>query len=499
MRAGLGFAAMSFVLNAVVGVVSAIVTARAYGVRTIGSFALVTAPWLLLTQLSNMAEQKALTRELALVPARDPRVTGLFLPVLAFSTALTAIVAVPVTLLGVGALTGPVGQDALVWPSVALVAGYVVIDNTSWNLDAVLSAFLAGRELLAARLAQAAAFPALAVALHLVSGSVWSLVIATLLSFVVGLALRLVLIGRFMGLRPARAELRRGFRDLPAMLGFALRLLPSRIATAITSQAGVWILGSAAPIREVGAFARANSLAVRLNDAGYRVSEILFPALVARHRAGDGEGFGRILQDALRASAVALLSLSAALGGVAAGLLDVFGPGFDDAADSFAALLFAGSLFVLVIIQSQALLATGRAGRASIVAIIRAVVSIGLMVPLAASLGGTGIALALLIGFAISWQGQSMILRRTVGPADARRDTRFAIGVVVSSVLGFTAGRATYHLLGEPAGTFVGLAAAGVGFAVGAVLTRFVTVADVRRARALLAERRGAQAVAAKS
>src|SRR6185369_5872672 len=48
VREGFSFAATSFAINAIVGTLSALITARLYGVKVIGEYALVTAPWLTL-------------------------------------------------------------------------------------------------------------------------------------------------------------------------------------------------------------------------------------------------------------------------------------------------------------------------------------------------------------------------------------------------------------------------------------------------------------------
>lgn len=481
VRTGMGFAAGSFVVNAVVGLLSAVVTARLYGVTVIGEYALVIAPWVLLIQLSSMSEQKALTRELSSVPPKDPRATGLFLPVLGFSATLSAVVAIPILALTIGALAGPVGQGDLVAPAVLIVVGYVLVENTSWNVDAVLSAFLAGRELFWAKLSQAAAFPVVAVLVRPVSGTVWALTVATLISFVAGFLLRLVLVQRYLSLRPSRVELRAGFRALPGMLGFALRLLPSRIASGVTSQAGVWILGVTSSVQVVGAFARANSVAVRINDAGFRLAEILFPALVKRHQQGDGAGFERLMRDAVRVTGIPLLLGASVAGGVASGLLKVFGDGFDDATNAFALLLFAYTLFVLVVIQSQGVLAIGRPGAASWIGIARAVLTIALMVPFARLWGGTGAALALLVGMALSWQLQARLLRRLVLHTPARPDARFAFGAVASSLAGFGAARATANALAEPWATLAGSVTGALAFAAAAMLTGFIRRDDVAR------------------
>ena len=60
------------------GLVSTIITARLYGVRIIGEFALVTVPVAALWALSSVKEQQALIKEITRLPPRHPRVTQLF-------------------------------------------------------------------------------------------------------------------------------------------------------------------------------------------------------------------------------------------------------------------------------------------------------------------------------------------------------------------------------------------------------------------------------------
>lgn len=492
VRSGMSFAAGSFVANVILGLVSAVVTARLFGIEVIGQYALVTAPWLLLIQLSSVSEQKALTRELATMPPKDPRSTALFVPVLVFSFLLTIVVAVPIVLLGAGALSGPVDQADLIWPSIALVVGYALLDNTSWNIDAALAAFIAGRELFWARLVQTAAFPVLAAAVRPVSASVWALTLATIASFVVGLVLRIVLVRRFLPLRTSRVDLRAGFHRLPSMLGFAVRLLPSRIAAGITQQAGIWILGATSSVRAVGSFARANSVAVRINDAGFRVSAILFPALVERFAAGDRVGFRQLLVDTQHLTAAPLLLGASVAGGVASGVLDVFGPGFDDAANAFAALLFAYAIYAIAVVQSQAFLAIGRPGAASWLATWRAIVSLALMIPLARMWSGTGVALALLAGMVQSWQLQGVLLRRSEFGTAVRTDLTFAVGAIASSLGGYAAARAVHLALVEPWATVLGAMAGTAAFVLIAIATGFIRPSDRARAVEVLRRRAGA-------
>jgi O-antigen/teichoic acid export membrane protein len=260
--------------------VSAVAIARAFGVHALGVYTLVIAPGLALTFLSTAKEQTALIRSLSTLRAREPRVSGLFYATFAFSLALTTAVAAATFGVAYLVFHGPVDHPALL-PLIAADLGVqVLLVNTCFNLDSVLIAFRAGSELLWARLGQAVAFPVVAVGLSFVSHSVWWLVAAGAASWALALAARLASMRRFMRLRVPAADLRDGFRALPEMIRFGLRLAPGGIASGASSQLGVWVLGATGSVAQVGAYGRAWMLSSRLLIANTRVGEMLLPTLV---------------------------------------------------------------------------------------------------------------------------------------------------------------------------------------------------------------------------
>src|SRR5690606_15639673 len=151
------------------------------------------------------------------------------------------------------ALHGPIDEPGLVAPALAVLAGYVFIENVSWNLDSIFSAFRAGRELFLARLSQVVSFLLLACGLRAVSASVWSLALATIGSVAIAFLRRLSLVRTYLARVPLD-EVRAGFRELPRLLRFAARLVPGSIANGLTAQAATWILGAVAGVRTVGAY-----------------------------------------------------------------------------------------------------------------------------------------------------------------------------------------------------------------------------------------------------
>ncbi len=395
VRRGMGFAVASFGVNGVLGLVGAVITSRLYGVDVMGEYALVIAPWVMLIQLSSVAERVALVREIAGLPARSPRVTGMFIPVLGFSVVLTTIISIPVMLITAALYRGPTNQPQLVLPALLVVIAYILFDNTSGNLDGIFSAFRAGRDLFIGRLVQIASFPVFAVALVPAGETVGSLTIATILAMFLSLLVRLVLVRVYLTLRASGSAIRQGLRDLPGLLKFGLKVVPGQLVGGFVAQTSTWVIGAVSPISVVGSWSRSFQLAQRMNEAGFRICEILYPTLVQRYREGDLEGFGRALARTIRMAAVLMFLIAAVVGGASDGVLAVFGEGFQEAAGAFAVLLFLFAIGTLAMAFGQGLLAVGKPHQLTAVAIARSVLALGLMVPGAiwgealGALGGT--------------------------------------------------------------------------------------------------------------
>lgn len=442
-RSSLGFGAASTVLLIVVGLVSSIVTARAYGVDVLGGFAIASAPSAAIGFLSSFQEQAAFVREAAVREPGDPRVTSLFAAMTAFSTALTALVGVLVTAGALVIVNGPVSQPGLIGPTIAMSAIYVVLGNTSWNLDQVLAAFRAGRELLIARLLQAVSFVVAAVAIAQVRGDVWGLVFATGLSFGIALLARVVLSAGYLTRRVDRAELRAGFSALPGMIRFGIKLAPGNLAHGVSSQVATWVLGIADSVAVVGAFNRAQQLGMRLIEANSRIGEVLFPTLVERRAVSNREGFDRALVDSLRYAVALYLLPAAAGGGAAVNVMALYGPGFERAADALAIILAVPALGAISGIQTQGLIAADRPLTTTAVALVRMVATVVATVGLTLWIGITGAA----AGWAIGYLCVIPLLHGYLRPHLALplgswwpRRARFA--QIVAFVLAFAASRA---------------------------------------------------------
>lgn len=490
---GMSFAAMSFATSAMVTMASSITTSHIYGVKVIGEYALVSAPWALVAQLSTLNEQVALVKAVAVLPPRHPRISGLLGVVLGFSFLLTAAVAVVAMAVTALIFRGPVGRPDLILPAGVILAGYTVIENTSWNLDMVFAAFRRGRDLYLIRAAVVVTFLTVGVGGVIVTHSVWALTWATVASFLIPFLLRLGLIGRLVAVRGHRHQLTAALPELPGMLRFGIRVVPGTVASGVSTNVGTYVLGSAASVGIVGAFSRAAGLSSRLADAGFRVCEMLFPTLVRAWEADDREEFHRILSGTLRLTAVALFPPIAAACGVARSVMGVFGPGFARGTDALIGLLLAWVFVVFGRVQAQAFLAADRPTMATVVSLVRMAVTVVTVYPFAVSWGATGVALSFLAGAVVEAVIRDVLLhRRVLRPGDRLGTAGLVIRLALTSGAAF----AIAHLLQPASGALLraGLAlAAGLLTAVGMIVaTRLVRPDEIRLAVAAV-RRRSAQ------
>lgn len=395
---GVGFGASSFLAGALLSLAASVAVARLYGIAVVGEYALAGAPAGVVWLLSTVREQPALMRELAPLHPRDERVTGLFVAVLSFSFLLTAAVSIVVGLLAWALLGGPIGRPDLVGPAEAMLLGSLVFQNTCWNFDTLLSAFRAGAPLFWSRFHQALVYLVAAIALSPFLPTVWGLIAAWYGSWATALVQRAIHARALMRWRVPRAELGRGMRTLPEMLRFGAKLTPGFLAEGLADESGVWILGLLSPIDALGAYSRAWMLARRGLELNFRITEMLFPTLVERRLAKDGEGFDRALVDSLRYTAVAMLLPACVAAGAAAPILGIYGPGFASGAGCFAYLAFVPGLMTLSAIQSHALFSAERGLRSSLYGVIRLAVTVLASVLLTRRFGVTGAGAGMTIG-----------------------------------------------------------------------------------------------------
>jgi O-antigen/teichoic acid export membrane protein len=476
----------NYALITVLAVGSSIAIARIYGIDVLGAATIASAGSFALATLSSVREQAGLVRELALCRPREPRVTGLFAAVFAFSGTLTLLVALPVTVGTWLFLDGPVGQPELFGPALLDIASYALITNTGWNLDRVLAAFRAGRELFWVRLHQAVVFQVLAVIGGLVWRDVWMLIAAKVAADFTSLLHRVLVVRGYLRFRVPSGTIRQGFRELPGIVAFGLKLTPGAVAEGITTQAGTWILGATATNAAVGAWNRAWGLVNRLLLLRPRLTEMLFPTLVERRERGDHEGFDRAFLDSIRYAALGMLLPAAAGGGAAPAVMALYGPGFDAASDALALVLLIPAIATVSYIQFNILWADDRPWITTVVSVARMLIAVVLSAVLAAGMGVTGAALGLLLGFTfgLAW-GTLITLQQLSRARGALWPVRELLAIPAAFAAGFAAARLSYPLVPGPADVVVGLAAGTVAYLAAALACGAVNERDRARLRAL--------------
>ena len=220
------------------------------------------------------------------------------------------------------------------------------------------------------------------------------------------------------------------------------------------------------PLATVGAYGRAQSVPERLQQVNSRIVEVLYPTLVGRRTKGDGEGFDRALIDSIRYALLGTLLIAAIVGGSAHSILQVFGPGFDQAAAALAILMVCPALASIAGNQTQAFLAVGRPGLTSIIAVMRLVLTLALTVMLTPMIGIAGPALAILAGFLlqVSW-GVAALLPFLSQPLRITWPLRERLALLVAYACGFGAALAVEQAVPSVGGLLLSLPAGVISYA----------------------------------
>jgi len=487
-RLGFLFGTLNFVAVSGLGLVSTVVTARLYGVRIVGQFALVWAPVAALWVLSTVKEQQALIREVTALPPRHPRVSQLFAAVFTFSCALTVAVSLVVAVVCLLIYPGPLHAPELVVPVLVTIAGYATVGNTGWNIDSILSAFVAGRELFFVRLHEVVAYIVIATTIGLVWRSVWGMVIALIGGWVTSLIHRMIAVRPFVRASLTLDEYRAGLRVLPDLLRFGLKATPGQLAQGFSQQGGIWALGVVAPVAVVGAYSRAQTIPQRLVQASNRITEVLYPTLVGRHAQGDRHGFDRALIDSIRYEVIGMLAIAAVLGGAAHSVLAIFGPGFSSATTALALLVLFPALASVTATQTQALWATNRPGLTSVIAGVRLAITIVLLVVLTPSIGMVGPAIALLAGYLAVVALSGLALRPSLArPLRFTWPIRERIALLAAYAGGFAAAHGVEQLVPSIAGLLLCLPAGAAAYVAVLLLCRGLNGRDRHRLSEIIA------------
>lgn len=482
---GASFAAISFVVSALLSTVGSVVTARLYGVDIIGQVALAMAPAGMLALLSTVREQPGLVRRIAPLPPRDEQVTGIWLAVFGFSLALTVAVAIPIAVITWLLFQGPIAHPELFAPAMVYVAAYALISNSSWNLDSIFAAYGDGRQLFVVRLHETLVTLVLVAALSF-HPSVWSPVLAAIVGWSTALVHRVVAARTWLSYKAGPDSVRGGLAELGDIVRFGLKMTPGWIATGTAAQAGTWTLGMVAPVAVVGAYSRAWSISQRVVEVNWRLGEMVFPALVERHARGDREGFDRVYVTAVRYSMTFLLGLAAVGGGTADAIMSFFGPGFQSAAPALALTLLVPCTATVATLQMCALLVLGLPGATSKVAVTTSAVTLIGTVVLTKPLGVTGPALAMALGGVLTVVFCAIIVRRHVRPSYRELWTYRQRGLlVVAYIVSFGVGRLAVSIIPGALGLLPALFAGTVAYILVFIMGRGLMPEDRKRLRQL--------------
>jgi O-antigen/teichoic acid export membrane protein len=227
-------------------------------------------------------------------------------------------------------------------------------------------------------------------------------------------------------------------RRVPEVGGFGLRVSPGALADGIAASVGTWTLGAAGSLAALGAYSRAWGLGHRLRELPARLCEALFPSLVARYERGDRDGFRRALATTLRLSAAGMLCVAAVGGGAAAGIMELFGPGFSAASGALALILLVPALAGQSEALGHALCATGRPLPVTAVAVARTCVAAAGCVALVGPMGIMGPPLALVVAYALGLVTLHMLIWRD---APKLIPLGLALGLAASFAAAFAAAR----------------------------------------------------------
>jgi O-antigen/teichoic acid export membrane protein len=374
---------------------------------------------------------------------------------------------------------------------VAGIAGYLLITNPGWNVDSVFTGFGDGRRLFLVRAHQSVAFLALVVALSFVLPSVWGPVLATIGSAASSLVHRIGAVRAWMRLRASPGEVRAGFRELPEMIRFGLKLTPGSLASGIGGQSTTWVLGAIASVATVGAYSRAGTIPRRFAEVNWRMREMLFPALVRRRAADDREAFVRALVDSLRYQSVGLLLPAAVIGGASVSVMGLFGPEFEFAAPALSIMMLFPVMTGTNGLRAAAVIAIDRPLNATFAQVAGLVVKLAVIVPLTMAWGITGAAIAGLTGPLTVNIWLAVVVRRHLGLGPTQLwPPRHTAGVVLAYAAGFGTAAALQNALVQPFGLAFALLAGAVAYVVTYVGTGAPTERDRARVRALLARLR---------
>jgi O-antigen/teichoic acid export membrane protein len=412
---GLRYSAYDAVSSAVLGLVSAIVTARVFGAEVVGALALVATLTGALHLISNVQELGGLVRELTRYAPGTPQPRALMWATLTFSSGLTVAVLVPFAALAVWLLQDVFGQPELIAAFAALAASYVLFENTSASIEAPLAAYRDGRSIWITHVAISVTMT-LAALVCAASGldDLTGLVACTIAASAVGLAVRVHATRRLIGLRTSRHDVRSALGGMRSVLSFGVRAAPVNVTVTAIGYADTIVLGAHEPLDAIGAYSRAYGLYVRLGQIPVSLSRLYFPTMSSMHHRGDVAGMARLHRLATRYLLLALAPIATWLAACAPQVLAVFGPGFEQGATALGLLVFVAVLDCVARPAGGTLWAADRPGVVSIVYGCVATVNVVLCLLLVPEYGLTGAAVANLAGWLVGAIALPLLAAREV-------------------------------------------------------------------------------------
>jgi O-antigen/teichoic acid export membrane protein len=146
--------------------------------------------------------------------------------------------------------------------------------------------------------------------------------------------------------------------------------------------------------------------------------------------------------------------------------MQVFGPGFDTAANALALLMIVPAFNAVGSGQEQALYAVNRPFALSLIEVSKLVFSIGITVALGVAFGATGVAAALLLTAAVAALLYGKLLGKYMQSPVTRYWSLREMAVLATSYgAGFAAARATDTALAGPAATLLALVVGALVYA----------------------------------
>ena len=457
---------LTSVAVAVLFVATNIVNARLFGAEVLGLFALASSPWLLALAISNFGENAALIRSLSTRPRKSPRTLTLTAATVALSTAWTAVVCMVITGVVVTLLATVVADDEIFVPALVLTTTYVVLVNPTWVLQSPFIAYSSAFDLAVARLIPPVCFLAASAVLGATDPTLWNLVLAWVVSAVVGLVYTAFRALAFVGGGMSRPGFREAGSEIRRIVSFAGRAWPGNLAHALSTQAGLWTVTAFAGTVQAGVFSRVLGLQERAVDLSYRLQDGLFPAMVRYHAVGEHGAlralWWRTMAPALGLAAAFLTPLAIE----ADAAMGVLGPEFVSGANALRWV--AGAAWLTLVLSGfvSMFFATDRAGVSSLLTVGKSAVALALLIPATRWYGAAGASSVYAVTTGGEILGRSLILRR-LGLFDVRDCVRPARDSLVCAAV---AAGATLAVQPLASGSLVGeLVAMSLGMGSGVV------------------------------